>query len=109
VQRYCSMTSHAWMGIHMSFGVPYWKKLPATLQEMCERHFRAAALAERNAWSGMTDAETGELAATGMVFNQPDIAAFRKVLDKSGYYPAMRQQAGAAAWTLLEKFIGPLA
>lgn len=108
VQRYCSMTNHAWTGIHMSFGVPYWKKLPRDLQELCEKHFSEAALAERSGWPGMTDAETGELAATGMVFDDPDIAAFRRALAKSGYYPAMKQQVGDKSWSLLEKYSGPL-
>ena len=61
VQKYCSMTYHVWAGIHMSVGVPYWKKLPGDLQDMVTRQFNQSALAERDDWQKMSAEEKDKL------------------------------------------------
>ena len=75
MQKYCSLTYHVWAGIHMSFGVPYWKKLPGDLQEMATRHFNQSALSEREDWQKMTDEEKTKLEKGGLTFNKPDTGA----------------------------------
>ncbi|HEX3954143.1 MAG TPA: TRAP transporter substrate-binding protein [Stellaceae bacterium] len=108
VQKYCSITNHVWAGIAYSFANPYWKKLPADLQDLSTKHFTAAALAERQDWQKMTQQETENLTSKGLIFNTPDIKPFQEVLKKNGFYPDMKQKSGAQAWALLEKYTGPL-
>jgi TRAP-type C4-dicarboxylate transport system substrate-binding protein len=108
VQKYCSMSNHSWAGIHYSFSNPAWKRLPADLQAMSEKHFNAAALTERDDWQKMTKQETQNLTGKGMIFNSPDIKPFQEALKKSGFYADMKQKSGDKAWALLEKYVGPL-
>jgi tripartite ATP-independent transporter DctP family solute receptor len=108
VQKYCSLTKHVWSGFHVSFANGAWKKLPPDLQEIVHRNFSAAAMAERQDFVTMTQAEQQNLAAKGLTFNQPDLKPFREVLAKSGFYPDMKKIAGEKAWGLLEKYVGPL-
>jgi tripartite ATP-independent transporter DctP family solute receptor len=108
VQKYCSLTNHVWAGFHVSFSVPAWKKLPPDLQEIVHRNFTAAALAERQDFVTMTTSEQQNLTAKGLTFNAPDTGPFREVLAKNGFYPDMKKVAGEKAWSLLEKYVGPL-
>jgi len=108
VQKFCSLTNHVWSGFHTSFNVNAWKKLPLDLQEIVHRDFTAAALAQRRDFVTMTQVEQQNLTAKGLTFNAPDVAPFREVLSKSGFYPDMKKVSGDKAWALLEKYVGPL-
>jgi TRAP-type transport system periplasmic protein len=108
VQKYCSLTNHVWAGFHVSFSVPAWKKLPPDLQEIVHRNFTEAALAERQDFVTMTANEQKNLTAKGLTFNAPDSGPFREALAKNGFYPDMKKVAGDKAWSLLEKYVGPL-
>ena len=109
VQKYCSITNHVWAGIHYAFSNPWWKKLPADLQELSTKHFNAAALSEREDWQKMTAQEKEKLSGKGMVFNTPDTKPFQEVLKKAGFYRDMKKKSGDKAWALLEKYVGTLA
>jgi tripartite ATP-independent transporter DctP family solute receptor len=109
VQKFCSITNHTWAGIHYSFSNPFWKKLSPDLQELATKHFTAAAMTEREDWQKMTKEETQNLTGKGMTFNNPDTKPFQEVLKNAGFYPEMKQKSGEKAWTLLEKYVGPLA
>ena len=50
-----------------------------------------------------------ELVSKGMIFNEPEIAPFRDMLAKSGFYSEWKQKFGDEAWALLEKYSGKLA
>jgi TRAP-type C4-dicarboxylate transport system substrate-binding protein len=108
VQKYCSMTNHTWSGFHVSFSVKAWKNLPPDLQEIAHRNFTAAALAERQDFITMTQTEQQTLTAKGLIFNSPDLKPFRDMLASNGFYPDMKKLAGDKAWSLLEKYVGPL-
>ena len=45
----------------------------------------------------------------GLVFNSPDKKPFREALTKAGFYTEWKQKYGPEAWTVLEKYSGPLA
>jgi TRAP-type C4-dicarboxylate transport system substrate-binding protein len=49
------------------------------------------------------------LTEKGMVFNRPDIAPFRQVLKKSGFYEEWRKKFGADSWAMLTKYAKDLA
>ena len=109
VQKYCSLTSHTWSGINVTFSNIVWKRLPRTLQELSEKHLNAKALEERADWQVMTKQEVQILENKGMIFNTPDPIPFRDVLHKSGFYPEMKAKTGDQTWALLEKYVGNLA
>jgi TRAP-type transport system periplasmic protein len=109
VQKYCSMTNHIWVGLHVAFNNGAWKKLPADLQEIAYRNFSKAALSERDDWRTMNQTEMDGLKTKGLVFNTPDPEPFRAALRQSGFYPDMKKELGDKAWTLLEKYVGDLA
>jgi TRAP-type transport system periplasmic protein len=109
VQKYCSMTNHIWVGLHVVFNNEAWKRLPPDLQELAYKHFTAAAFAERDDWQVMDKTEIDKLTKGGLTFNTPDTKPFQEVLRKSGFYPDVKKQMGDEAWSLLEKYTGPLA
>jgi TRAP-type transport system periplasmic protein len=109
VQKYCSMTNHIWVGLHVSFNTAAWKRLPGDLQAIAYKNFGAAALAERADWQVMDKTEIDKMKAGGLTFNSPDTKPFQEALRKSGFYPDVKKQMGDQAWALLEKYVGPLA
>jgi tripartite ATP-independent transporter DctP family solute receptor len=109
VQKYCSMTNHIWVGLHISFNPDAWKRLPPDLQAMCDKHFSAAAIAERADWQVMDKTEIEKMTKGGLTFNKPDTKPFQQALKKAGFYPDVKKQMGDEAWALLEKYTGPLA
>jgi TRAP-type transport system periplasmic protein len=108
VQKYCSMTNHIWVGLHVVFNKDAWKRLPPDLQELVHKHFSAAALAERDDWQVMDKTEIDKMTKAGLVFNKPDTKPFQETLRKAGFYPDVKKQMGDEAWSLLEKYTGPL-
>jgi tripartite ATP-independent transporter DctP family solute receptor len=109
VQKYCAMTNHIWVGLHVAFNNAAWKRLPSDLQTIVYKNFSAAALAERQDWQTMNKTEIDKLTKGGLTFNTPDTKVFQDALRKSGFYPDMKKQMGDTAWGLLEKYSGPLA
>jgi hypothetical protein len=67
-----------------------------------------AALAERRDFLDMTQHEQLNLTAKVLAFNAPDTTPFREALAKRGFYRDMEKFAGDHAWSLLEKYVGPL-
>jgi TRAP-type transport system periplasmic protein len=108
VQKYCSMTNHIWVGLHVSFNTAAWKRLPGDLQAIAYKNFSAAALAEHADWQVMDKTEIDKMKAGGLTFNSPDTKPFQEALRKSGFYPDVKKQMGDQAWALLEKYVGPL-
>jgi tripartite ATP-independent transporter DctP family solute receptor len=109
VQKYCSMTNHLWVALHVSFNNQAWRKLPSDLQEIVHRHLTQAALTQRQDWQVMDKSEIDNLKGKGLAFNTPDTKLFQDALRKSGFYPDMKKKLGDRAWGLLEKAVGPLA
>jgi tripartite ATP-independent transporter DctP family solute receptor len=109
VQKYCSMTNHIWVGLHISFNPDAWKRLPPDLQALCDKHFADAAIAERADWQVMDKTEIDKMTKGGLTFNKPDTKPFQEALKKAGFYPDCKKQMGDEAWALLEKYTGPLA
>jgi TRAP-type C4-dicarboxylate transport system substrate-binding protein len=109
VQKYCSMTNHIWVGLHVAFNPDAWKRLPSDLQAVTYKHFSAAAIAERADWQEMDKSEVDKMTKGGLTFNKPDTKPFQEALRKAGFYPDVKKQMGDEAWGLLEKYTGPLA
>jgi tripartite ATP-independent transporter DctP family solute receptor len=109
VEKYCSLTNHQWACYHVAFNMDAWKRLPQNLRDMTESVFDDAALKERKDWVTANQTLLETLKTKGLTFIQPDMAPFRAELSKTGFYPEVKARMGDQAWTLLEKFVGPLA
>jgi tripartite ATP-independent transporter DctP family solute receptor len=109
VQKYCSMTGHIWDGLWFLASGRNWARLPKDLQVIVAKHLNAAAVAQREDLAKLNVQLETELTAKGMIFNRPDTAAFRAILQKSGFYSDWHKKYGDEAWSLLEKYTGELA
>jgi tripartite ATP-independent transporter DctP family solute receptor len=109
VQKYCSITNHLWSGQWTVLSRPAWERLPNDLREILSKNVNAAAVAERADVEKFDPDSRTELIGKGMIFNEPEIASFRDVLAKSGFYAEWKQKFGDEAWALLEKYSGKLA
>jgi len=108
VQKYCSMTNHMWDGFWFLANRKAWEKLPTDLQAIVAKHINAASLKERVDVAELNAGLQKDLTAKGMVFNQPDAAAFRDQLRKAGFYGEWKGKYGDEAWAILERSVGKL-
>ncbi len=108
VQKYISMTSHVWTGLHCSFNLAAWKKLPGPIQDSIGGILTEAATQERADWLRNNDTVSQRLKDHGMAFNTPDIKPFQALATQKGYYAEIKQRMGDEPWALLEKYTGKL-
>jgi len=108
VVKYASLTRHMWEGFLLLANRRVWQTLTPNLQEIVSRNLNAAAVAARD--DIMKQEETLQVTLTkqGMVFNTPPPQPFRDTLKRAGYYTTWKAKYGNEAWSLLEKFTGPL-
>lgn len=108
VQKFCTITNHLWTGQWTCINRRAWDRLPADLQAIVAKHINAAAMDERTDLAQLDPTAKAELAAKGLVFNEPDVTPFREFLAKSGFYNEWKHKFGEEAWSLLEKYAGKL-
>jgi len=109
VQKYVSITNHSWDGFFFTFNARAWSRLPSSLQAIVAKHMNAAALAQRDDMVRLNAASEEKLRKAGLVFNATDPARFRATLSAAGYYRDWKSIYGAEAWSVLERYAGPLA
>lgn len=108
VQKYLSMTQHAWDGYLIIGNKPAFDHLPKKWQDIVTDEFAKAGHAERADIAALSTSLRNKLTAKGMKLIEVDKKSFRDTLAKAKYYPHWKQQFGAKAWSLLEKTAGPL-
>lgn len=108
VQKYVSLTNHMWDGQWVFANKRAFQALPDDLQEIVRRNFAQAALEERADIEHMNKSIIGDFKAAGLLVNETDPTAFRKVLQTGGYYKQWREKFGPAAWGLLERYAGEI-
>jgi tripartite ATP-independent transporter DctP family solute receptor len=108
VQKYCALTNHIWDGFYMLVNRRLWARLPPDLQHILSEEINAAALNERADVASMNEQLEAQLAKQGMIFNRPDLAAFRTTLAQSGFFGEWKRKYGDQSWALLEKAVGKL-
>jgi len=108
VQKYCSLTGHAWDGFHFLANRRAWEGLPPDVRAIASRHFEALALAQRADMIVANKDSRTSLEKLGLTFNDVDRAQFRAVLVKAGFYEDWRKRYGQEAWGMLEKISGAL-
>ena len=100
VQKYMSMTNHAWSGHYMASNPDIWKTLPPDLQAIVERNnVKYAALLGKDT-DDIDVRLMVQLKAQGIVFNSVNPAPFRSML--GSYYKTWQTTFGTTAWRLLE-------
>ncbi len=109
VQKYCSLTNHMWDGFWYLANRRAWEKLPEDVRTIVAKNINAAAVKERGDTEKLNISTRDELAAKGLVINQPDTGPFRDKLRQAGFYAEWKGKYGDHAWDLLEKAVGKLA
>ena len=109
VQKYCSMTNHMWDGFWLLANRRAWERLPKDVQEIAARELNQSALDERRDLAAMNSSLRGVLSGKGLAFNDVDVAPFREVLQKAGFYAEWKRKYGDQAWGILEASVGGLA
>jgi tripartite ATP-independent transporter DctP family solute receptor len=108
VQKYCSMTNHMWDGYWFLANRRAWEAIPNDVRAIVERNINAAAEKQRADLEKLNVSARDEMAAKGMVFNEPAIAPFRDKLRQAGFYSEWKTKYGEKAWAILEKSVGQL-
>jgi TRAP-type transport system periplasmic protein len=108
VQKYCALTNHMWDGFWMLANRRAWQRLPDDLRAIVEKHFNAAAMAERDDIAKLNVTVRDDLTAKGMTFSQPDPTPFRDKLRSVGFYTEWQKKYGKEAWETLEQSTGKL-
>ena len=106
VQKYLSITNHMWAGYWFLSNPDAWGALPADIRTVVERNARRAALAQRQDVLPQDDALVAKFQREGMVVNRTETTSFRAKLGP--YYQKWRTEFGPAAWSVLERYSGPL-
>ena len=106
VQKYCSLTNHAWDGFWLLSSARIWKTVPADVQKVMQKHFNAAAKKQRDDIV-QADAEYRKnLQSKGLTFNTTKAEDFQTALAKTPFYKDAKTKFGDEAWTLLQKYAG---
>jgi tripartite ATP-independent transporter DctP family solute receptor len=109
VQKYCSLTNHMWDGFWFLANRRAWENLPEDIRAIVAKNINAAAVKERGDTEKLNATVREDLAAKGLIFNQPEVTAFRDKLRSAGFYAEWKANYGDEAWALLEKSVGKLA
>lgn len=106
VQKYCSLTNHAWDGFWLLASGRVWRTVPADVQQVLQKHFNAAARKQRDDIARANVDLQKTLEGKGLVFNQVDTSAFQQALSKTSFYKDWRAKFGDEAWGTLQKYAG---
>lgn len=108
VQKFCSLTNHAWDGFWMLANGRVWKTVPTDVQQIMAKHFNAAAKKQRDDNERLAAELQKSLEAKGLAFNTVDVKAFQQALRATNFYPQWREKFGNEAWNTLQQYTGEL-
>lgn len=108
VQKFCSLTGHAWECFWVTANPRAWSALPENLRQIADRAFASHAVKAREAMATLNMTLQDSLSKRGLTFNTVDSQPFRAALQKTGVYKEWKAKFGDEAWTLLEKYSGKL-
>lgn len=109
VQKFCSMTGHTWDGYWILANRRVWTSLPDDVKEIMIREVDKSAIDQREDIAKLSISLRNDLTAKGLTFNDVDRPVFREALGKTTYYKDWKAKFGDEAWSILEKYTGPLA
>jgi tripartite ATP-independent transporter DctP family solute receptor len=106
VQKFCSLTNHAWDGFWLLSSARIWKTIPQDAQQAMQKHFNAAAKKQRDDIVKANAEYQKTLESKGLTFNKTEPQAFQAALAKTSFYKDAKAKFGNDAWTLLQKYAG---
>jgi TRAP-type transport system periplasmic protein len=106
VQKYLSLTNHAWDGFWLLSSARIWKTIPQNVQPVMQKHFNAAAKKQRDDIVQANAEYQKTLESKGLVFNTTQADAFQSALAKTSFYKDAKAKFGDEAWALLQKYAG---
>jgi TRAP-type transport system periplasmic protein len=104
--KYVSMTNHMWSGFNLMAHLATWKSLPDDVKVVIERNAAKYVRQQREEQEMLNASLRQDLAASGLVFNEVDQAAFRARLPV--VYATWKEKLGSKCWALLEAEVGKL-
>jgi TRAP-type transport system periplasmic protein len=108
VQRYCSLTNHAWDGFWLLSSARIWKTIPQDAQQVMQKYFNAAARKQRNNIVQANAEYQKILESKGLTFNSTQAEVFQTALAKTSFYKDAKAKFGDEAWTLLQRYAGSI-
>jgi TRAP-type transport system periplasmic protein len=109
VQKYCSLSGHAWEVFWIAANQRSWNAIPEGLRQVATRVFEAHAIKTRGVLATANTSLQADLTKRGLTFNTVNVQSFREALQKAGTYREFQAKFGNTAWSLLEKYSGKLA
>ena len=106
VQKYLSLTNHAWDGFWLLSSARIWKTIPQNVQQVMQKHFNAAAKKQRDDIVKANAEYQKTLESKGLTFNTTQAEAFQAALAKTSFYKDAKAKFGDEAWGLLQKYAG---
>jgi TRAP-type transport system periplasmic protein len=107
IQKYVSLTAHAWAGFNSMASLKVWETLPADVREVIERNVVKYVKMQRQENASMNNSLQSKLTEQGMTFTEADKNSFRSRLGP--FYASWKEKVGAKTWALLEAHVGTLA
>ncbi len=108
VQKFCTLTNHIWDGKWVVANERIWNALAPRHRDIIAAEFERSANEERADLNRMNPELRGDLAETGLLINNVDTDAFRRTLQKAGFYAEQRARYGEVGWKLLQDYVGAL-
>jgi TRAP-type transport system periplasmic protein len=109
VQKFCSLSGHAWEGFWIACNQRSWTAISEPLRQLAARIFEAHAVRTRGVLAAANATLQADLTKKGLTFNTVNVQSFREALQKAGTYKEFQGKFGNTAWGLLEKYSGRLA
>jgi tripartite ATP-independent transporter DctP family solute receptor len=104
VQKFCSLTNHAWDGFWLIANGRFWKTVPPDVQQILNTHFNDAARKQREDNARLNADLQKSLEKKGLIFNTADAAVFQGALRTSGFYTHWRGKFGTEIWSALQQY-----
>jgi len=109
VQKYLSETNHMWDGFWFLANGKAWNALPADVRDVIAKNLNKSAIDQRADIFKQNETFKTDLTAKGMEFIKVEPKPFRDKLQSAGFYKEWKGKYGDEAWSVLEKFTGPIA
>ena len=106
VQKFCSLTNHAWDGFWLLSSARIWKTIPQDARQIMQKHFNAAAHKQRDDIVQANAEYQKTLESKGLTFNTTQADTFQSALAKTSFFKDAKAKFGDEAWTLLQKYAG---
>lgn len=94
-------SNHIWSGFNVVANLPFWQRLPATMQAVVQAATRTHVARQRADTIALNARLEGELARRGILFSAIDAGQFRARLGQA-FYHRVRDEVGERAWQLLQ-------